>query len=329
MTPAMRTEHAKKKVRFTGPASHRQRQTPQFRTLGWAGCRSSTEEIDELDELLVAAFVSHGSGGLGTFSTIRKMDDVDYSVAFIEQNRLFAQVVLSAEPETPIPTCPGWTLRHLVRHVGRAQRWAAQIMTTGADVTLDPRSVPNGRPPDDADGAQAWLHACPEVLLDAVAHVGGPEVIVATFSGPRPAKWWIRRLLHETTVHRADAALAVREPFELAPEVAADGIDEWLGRLAERPWQGDLPIEDGRQVSFIAIDVDASWTMLRRGNELRLRRNSIDSLSGAKLQGSATGLLLALFRRLDTETAGCRVEGDSSSWTSFLARTPYNAPETQ
>jgi hypothetical protein len=73
------------------------------------------------------------------------------------------------------------------------------------------------------------------VLLDAVSHVGGPEVIVATFSGPRPAQWWIRRLLHETTVHRADAALAVAEPYELAPEIAADGIDEWLGRLAERP----------------------------------------------------------------------------------------------
>jgi uncharacterized protein (TIGR03083 family) len=167
------------------------------------------------------------------------MGDVDYSAALIEQNDLFAQVVLSAESETSIPNCPGWTVRHLVRHVGRAHRWAAQVMTTGADVTLDPRSVPDGRPPDDSDGARAWLHACPEVLLDAVEQVGGPDVIVATFSGPRPARLWIRRLLHETTVHRADAALAVREPYELDPELAADGIDEWLGRLAERPWQGD------------------------------------------------------------------------------------------
>jgi len=257
------------------------------------------------------------------------MDDVDYSAALIDQNRLFAQVVLSADSDTPIPTCPGWTLRHLVRHVGRAHRWAAQIMTTGADVTLDPRSVPDGRPPDDSAGAQAWLHACPEVLLDAVSHVGGPEAIVATFSGPRPAQWWIRRLLHETTVHRADAALAVAEPYELAPEIAADGIDEWLGRLAERPRQEDLPIESGRHVSLIASDLDASWTLLRRGNELRLSRVSIDSSTGAKLEGSATGLFLALFRRLDAEEAGCRVEGDSGSWTSFLAGTPYNAPETQ
>lgn len=121
----------------------------------------------------------------------------------------------------------------------------------------------------------------------------------------------------------------MRAPYELDPEVAADGIDEWLGRLAERPWQGDLPIESGGQVNFIARDVDASWTMLRRGNELRLSQTSTDSLTGAKLVGSATGLFLALFRRLDAGEAGCEVEGDTSSWTTFLARTPYNAPEAQ
>jgi hypothetical protein len=55
--------------------------------------------------------------------------------------------------------------------------------------------------------------------------------------------------------------------------------------------------------------------MLRRGNELQLNRSSTDSLSGVKIEGSATGLFLALFRRLDTNEAGCRVEGDSNSWT--------------
>ncbi len=257
------------------------------------------------------------------------MELVDYPAALIEQNRLFAQTVLSAESDTPVPTCPGWTFRHLVRHVGRAHRCAAQIMATGADVSLDPRTVPDGRSSEDADGALAWLHACPEVLLDAVTHVGGPEVIVETFSGPRPAQWWIRHLLHETIVHRADAAIAVSQRYELTPDLAADGIDEWLGRLAERSGRSDLPIDDGRQVSFIAIDVDARWTLLRRGNQLRLSRNSADLSADAKLEGSATGLLLALFRRLDPEEAGCRVEDGSGSWTSFVARTPYNAPGTE
>ncbi len=127
----------------------------------------------------------------------------------------------------------------------------------------------------------------------------------------------------------ADAALAVTERYELAPEVAADGIDERLGRLAERPRQGDLPIESGGQVSFVATDVDASWTLLRPGDELTLTRISPDSGTAAKVVGSATGLFLALFRRLDAEEAGCRVEGDSDAWATFLARTPCTAPGTE
>jgi hypothetical protein len=104
--------------------------------------------------------------------------------------------------------------------------------------TFDPCAVPDGRPPDDTDGARAWLHTCPEVPLDAVAHLGGPEEIVATFSGPSLAQSWVRRLLHETNVHRADAALAVRQPYELAPEMpltastnGSDGMLRGLGRV--------------------------------------------------------------------------------------------------
>jgi uncharacterized protein (TIGR03083 family) len=254
---------------------------------------------------------------------------VDYQVALIEQNRLFTEAVFSAESETPISTCPGWTMRHLIRHVGRAHRWAALIISTGADVTLDPRTVPEGRPPDEADGARAWLLACPQVLFKAVADAGGTEVTVATFDGPHPAWWWIRRLLHESTVHRADAVLAVGEQYELAPEMAADGIDEWLGRLALRPWPGGLPIEDGEAVTLIATDVDLSWSMLGRGDSLQFLRNSTDSLDGVQLTAKATDLFLALLRRRDVEDAECCVEGDPNSWETFLALTPYTAPGTE
>jgi uncharacterized protein (TIGR03083 family) len=254
---------------------------------------------------------------------------VDYQAALIEQNRLFTETVFSTEPETPIPTCPGWTMRQLIRHVGRAHRWAAHIISTRADVTLDPRTVPDGRPPDDADGARAWLLGCPQVLLDAVADVGGTDATVATFDGPRPARWWIRRLLHESTVHRADAVLAVDEHYELAPEVASDGIDEWLGRLTERPWPGGPPIGDGKAVTVIATDVDVSWSIVGRGKSLQLRRNSTDSLEGVQLAGGATDLFLALLRRRDVEDAECRVEGDLNSWETFLTLTPYAAPGTE
>jgi uncharacterized protein (TIGR03083 family) len=254
---------------------------------------------------------------------------VDFPSALTDQNSLLAETVISAAPETPIPTCPGWTMRQLMRHVGRAHRWAAEIIRTKADVSLDPRSVSDGRPPDDAEGARAWLLAGPEVLCDAMTHAGGPDVIVATFDGPRPAQWWARRLLHESTVHRADAVIAVAQNYELAPELAADGIDEWLGRLVERPRRHDHPIEPGEAVSVIPNDVDALWTIMRRGDALELSRDTGDPPVGVRIVGSATDLFLALMRRRTVEAAGCRVVGDRAVWMTFLERTPYAAPGTR
>jgi uncharacterized protein (TIGR03083 family) len=253
---------------------------------------------------------------------------LDYPAALIEQNQMFTETVLSAEPETPIPTCPGWSMLQLARHVGRAHRWAAHIIRTRSDVSLDPHTVPEGRPPDDDDGAREWLLACPYVLLDAVAGVGGPDVIVGTLAGRRRAQWWIRRLVNETAVHRADAAFAVAEPYELARALATDAIDEWLDRPAGIPWDSEPRIEGGNVVLLMANDIEASWTMQRRGDTLQLPRSPSDLLAEVQLSGPATDLVLALLRRREAEETRCRIEGDPTVWTTFLARTPFVAPGT-
>jgi uncharacterized protein (TIGR03083 family) len=218
---------------------------------------------------------------------------------------------------------------HLMRHVGRSNRWAAQLIRTRDEIDLDPKTVPNGRPPDDREGARAWLLNSPQVLLEAIDEIGGLDVPVTTFDGRRPAQWWIRRLLHETTVHRADAVLAVMEDYELQSDVAADGVDEWLDRLTDMSWRRDLPIDNGEGLTVIAEDVNARWTMRRCGKSLQLSRNTTDAPSDVQLCGPAVELLLILMRRRAVEDTGCRVEGDLHSLVTFLGRTPYAALGTE
>ena len=155
---------------------------------------------------------------------------MDFATALIEENDAFAQTLRGADEATPVPTCPGWTLRHLLRHVGRGDRWAGQIVGDRLSDYLDPREVRDGKPPDDADGAIDWLRGGAQGLVGAVDGVGA-DTAVWTFLGPRPAAWWIRRRLHEATVHRADAELALGRDFRLAAELAADGLTEWLERV--------------------------------------------------------------------------------------------------
>ena len=131
---------------------------------------------------------------------------------------------------------------------------------------LDPRAVENGKPPPDPDEAISWLHGGAKRLIDAVEQTG-VETPVWTFLGPRPAYWWVRRRLHEATVHRADAALALGLDYALAPELAADGIGEWLERVASQAGRDDapLPLEDGQTLHLRATDpglgVGGRWTI--------------------------------------------------------------------
>ena len=63
-----------------------------------------------------------------------------------------------------------------------------------------------------------------------------------SFTGPTPAGFWIRRMAHETLVHRADAQLAAGAEPEpvIEAEIAADAIDEWLMLVTGGPGAGRM-----------------------------------------------------------------------------------------
>ena len=210
---------------------------------------------------------------------------MDFRAALLEQTRAFGDLIRSGDPATPVPTCGEWTLRQLSRHVGRGSHWAAQIVAERRIEPLDPRDVRNGRPPDDPDAAIDWLNDGAQALIDAVDRVGA-DARVWTFLGPRPAGFWLRRWLHEVTVHRADAALALGREFDLPPESAADAGSEWI--------------------------------------ELVASRQSHNHAKGdAAVRGPVTGLLLALTRRRTAADLGVDVLGDADVWDRWLERTPF------
>jgi uncharacterized protein (TIGR03083 family) len=248
------------------------------------------------------------------------MAEVNYREALVEQNRLFGDVFADADWSTPVPACPPWTLLQLFRHVGRGDRWAAEVVRVGdpgaADGGVDPRQVEGGRPPDDAVGAIEWLHAGPVTLLNAVT-TAGPDALVWTFVGPRPAQWWIRRRLHEATVHRADAAFATGREYALEPGLAADAISERLevaGGMAQSP---SPPASDEQAVVLRATDAGLG------SPEWQLAGRPASGPSGVVLTGPSVSLLLALYGRQPPQEAVLEVVGDSQLWEHWLSKNPF------
>ena len=67
-----------------------------------------------------------------------------------------------------------------------------------------------------------WLQRCARADPDASMWVWGADPHV---------RFWSRRMLHETTVHRIDAELAFERDPDVDADVAADGIDELFENL--------------------------------------------------------------------------------------------------
>jgi uncharacterized protein (TIGR03083 family) len=155
------------------------------------------------------------------FDGVPWLDELERACRFIE--RAVAGDVLAA----PVPSCPGWDVAELLRHLGVVHRTVTEWIRAGRR----PRLTPSGPADGDLRGwfADGWRR------LQEVLDSGPPDMPAATWC-PWDASlgFWRRRQVHEHLVHAIDVAqaLGVVEPGVPAA-VALDGVDEvlrlWLG----------------------------------------------------------------------------------------------------
>jgi uncharacterized protein (TIGR03083 family) len=241
-----------------------------------------------------------------------------------ESTARLAGIVTDEDETRPIPTCPDWTLRQLATHVGRAQRWAAEIVIRRSPGFIAFRDVPDGRIPDDPAARPDWLNAGASLLIDAVREGAGEKVW--TQPGLGAASYWARRMAHETAVHLADAELAVGREVRIAADLAADGIDEWLG-IAAGDW-GDRPLPlpgDGQtlhvHITDDALDGAGEWLVRRTPDGLAVEPGH--AKADVAVRGPAALVFLVLMRRLPPTHPGVEVLGDQELFGYWREHTAF------
>jgi uncharacterized protein (TIGR03083 family) len=231
----------------------------------------------------------------------------------------FADAVKGAQPSMPVPTCPGWTIGKLVKHIGGIHRWAGRMVHERASTRLDPREVELGLPTDEAQYAD-WL-ADGAAPLVATLRAADPDAPMWAWGADQHARFWSRRMLHETTVHRADAELALgREPTIDAP-VAVDGIDELLDNLPGAKYFAPNVTElrgDGELLHFHCTDIEGEWM-------IRLSREGFDwehghGAASAAVRGAAADLLLLAYGRRQPDEARFERFGEGALLARWLEK---------
>ncbi|MFV2178986.1 maleylpyruvate isomerase family mycothiol-dependent enzyme [Actinomadura sp. LOL_016] len=195
-----------------------------------------------------------------TDTTASVFDHARYCDALELEIAAFADVAGRVDPDEPVPSCPGWSAAELLRHLGDMHRWAAGTVRLLAPRRLSLRELGVSHPVARVDHVP-WLVEGGELLL-AVLRAADPDSGVWTWGADPHVRFWSRRMLHETVVHRCDLDIAAGRTPEVAPEIAADGIAELFGNLesaaAFAPKIANLR-GDGRTLDFAAADTGARW----------------------------------------------------------------------
>lgn len=243
----------------------------------------------------------------------RNLVEINENIAIVGQEaKLLAAAAEQAGLDVDIPTCPGWDMRELLRHLGEIHLWAAAHVAKRATKMWvdDTAELTEYWPelgifwPQDNDLIGWYLDTNANLVHELAS--APADLDTRTFlPAPSPLAMWARRQAHETAVHRFDAehAAGITSSFDAA--FAADGVDEILAAFAPR--RSEFPIDETKTILVRAMDTDDSWLVTLAPDGITTTRGSGDA--DVTVSGPAGALYLSLWNRGDD---GVDVSGDSA-----------------
>ncbi|MFF9819350.1 maleylpyruvate isomerase family mycothiol-dependent enzyme [Streptomyces sp. NPDC014006] len=250
---------------------------------------------------------------------------VDHRAAVAAETARFVATISDADLTTAVTSCPGWTLADLVKHTGSVQRWFSVLLRSRIQEPPRTREV-DLRLPEREDGYPDWLAESATVAADAFAATD-PDLPMWAWGVDQHARFWARRMLFETLLHRADAELALGLRPAIDRSLAVDGIDEFLVNLpfaaSFAPKVADLRGPD-RTIRFRTTDGDDAWLVRLRPDGFGLdAAGAAAETADATVRGTAADLILLVYGRLSYRAQAFAHEGDEDLLTHWFANSAF------
>ena len=218
----------------------------------------------------------------------------------------FASLVDTLAFDRPVPTCPEWTVEKLVAHVGRVHRWSGYVVTHRCTARPVADEMNLSRGPVSAE----WLREGAQALV-ATLRDTDPDTSMWVWGDDPHARWWARRQLHETLVHRLDLEIALGRSHDVDPRWAMDAVDELLANAnAARAFSPGLAqLNRTGTIAFVATD-DASRTSITVRSDGSLAQT--DETPDVEVVGPALDVLLAATRRANGRELSLSIRWDDA-----------------
>jgi uncharacterized protein (TIGR03083 family) len=206
-----------------------------------------------------------------------------------------------------VPWSDRWTVGTVARHVAGTHHVVADVIR--GRPTADFGLFANLRTPaKDSPEFVEWFRSGTASLLDQVSSVPADDECWSWFEPGSSVGWWARRMAHEAVVHRSDVDAAQGREFSVAPEVAADGIDEFLDVFVA----ASRAAQDGPAGPTMSVECsdrkECWWVDLSRRGERTVSREPRDASVG--IRGTAQQLLLFVWGRTPAGALALDASGD-------------------
>ena len=218
--------------------------------------------------------------------------------------------VVPADPAAAVPTCPGWTVADLTRHVGTVYLHKVVAMREGAEPgDWPPKEIADEEPLALLDRAYATLRHefATRKPADPAWTWYGPDQTVG---------FWIRRMAQETVIHRIDAELGAGQPVAPIPDdLAVDGIDELLGFVTygSVEWADYFaPVVAGSPGRTYTVRTDGAAWRIRSGPGLFAVEDGDAGEADATVNGAPAAVLRWVWNR-ENGPSDVTVEGPADA----------------
>lgn len=209
----------------------------------------------------------------------------------------------------PVPALGRWKVRDVVAHLGGVYRWVTRIVSTGS---MSGPSFTKSK----LDGVELcdWFDESTEELVATLARAD-PLAPCPNFNpgSPNTIDFWVRRQVHESLVHCYDVESTLDVPSQIAADVAADGVDEYLDVFVRTRGKQDL----NGPVRLVCLDDSRQWTIAPSRKAGRVDTHAVGVEPVAEISGSANSLLLLMWQRIQLHDLDLSVTGDQATATSF------------
>jgi uncharacterized protein (TIGR03083 family) len=251
-----------------------------------------------------------------------------YCDEVITQTGQLRTLLPGADLSATVPTCPDWTLAQLVRHVGGNLLAVETAVRTGTAVAEPAGQVSgwSGPAADDLPALDGWV-AEAAARFAGTLRAAGPAVQAQVWTVRQPTAFWARRAALDVVIHRADAAGTLGAGYTVAPELAADAIDELLELISDPQVAGSSPRlaelrGRGGSIHLHATDGGggpaAEWLIELGAGGFTWRRGH--ERASVALRGPLADVLLVFHRRLPPDSERVEVLGERALLDFWLER---------